>query len=158
MTDEQFVEAVASRRAAMYHVAMTYLRQSADAEDAVAEAIAATWAHLDGIRAEEALPAYLMQAAIHACHRQLRRRKREVAADDEALSTIPAVSGAPVWEYVCGLPEKYRVPVAMRYGDNIPESEIALALGLRRGTVSSRLARGLQLIRAQMKEEDNRNE
>lgn len=149
-----FVEAVQARRAAMYHVALSYLRRSADAEDAVADAISATWAHLDRIREPDAMPAYLMQAAIHACHHTLRKRRFEADSEDGAAFEQPVFDETPLWEYINHLPETLRVPLMMRYGDNIPEQEIAAALHLRRGTVSSRLARGLQKLREQLREEE----
>ena len=148
---EKFVISVRDRREAMYHMALSYMKNPADAEDAVSEAIEAAWAHLALMRSAEAIPAYLMRCTINACHTALRKKKRETVAEVDSVFDREVEPETPMWEYLGQLPEKYRVVLVMRYGSGIPEQEIAAALHIRRGTVSSRLSRGLELLRAQLK-------
>jgi len=145
-----FAEVVREREKSMYRVALVMLRQSADAEDAVADAIEATYRHLDRLRDENALPAYLMRCTVNACRSALRRRKREYAAEDPEIYAPALPLESPVWTYLMGLEEKYRLPLAMRYGENMPVGEIAQALRLPRGTVSTRISRGLSKLRDQI--------
>ena len=77
-TEQLFIDAVRTRRQAMWRVAYSLLRSEADAEDAVSVAVESVWKHLPRIRTEEALPAYLMRSVINAAHDELRRRKRTV--------------------------------------------------------------------------------
>lgn len=154
MTDEQlterYISAVRERRDAMYRTALAILGTPSDAEDAVSEAAENTWAHLNSIRNPEAIPTYLMRSAVNAAKGILRRRKREIATEEASVFDREAPQEAPLWEYLGHLPEKYRLPVLMRYGEVLPEQEIAQILRLPRGTVSSRLARGLQILRKQI--------
>jgi RNA polymerase sigma-70 factor (ECF subfamily) len=53
---------------------------------------------------------------------------------------------------VSGLPERLRVVVTCRYLLELDEAETAIALGLPRGTVKSRLNRGLARLRDQLAE------
>ena len=145
-----FAETVREREKALYRVALVMLRHGADAEDAVADAVEAAWRHIDRLRDDRALPAYLMTCTVNACKNALRRRKREQPVDDLELYAGTAESPLPVWAYLMGLPEKYRLPLALRYGEEMSVEEIARALRLPRGTVSTRLSRGLKKLREQI--------
>ena len=76
--EQAFIDAVREGKHRMYRVALGYLHSPQDAEDAVSEAVEATWKKLKHIRDPEALPAYLMRSVINAAHDELRRRKRTV--------------------------------------------------------------------------------
>ena len=126
------------------------LRRSADAEDAVGEGIESAYRRLDALRDEAALPAYLMRCTVNACHHALRRRKREVVTEECEIYMPACHPELPVWSYLMGLDEKYRVPLAMRYGEEMSIQEIANALRLPKGTVSTRITRGLKMLRSQI--------
>jgi RNA polymerase sigma factor (sigma-70 family) len=51
------------------------------------------------------------------------------------------------------LPDKLRSPVALRHVLGLSERETAAALGIRAGTVKSRVSRGLELLRQAMRGE-----
>ena len=145
-----FVETVREREKSLYRVAYVMLRRTADAEDAVMEGIEAAYRHLDHLRNDAALPAYLMRCTVNACHNILRRRKKETVADICEVYKPTYCPEMPVWTYLLGLDEKYRLPIAMRYGEDMSIAEIARALRLPQGTVSSRISRGLKMLRNQM--------
>ena len=50
-------------------------------------------------------------------------------------------------EAVAGLPEKYRDPVRLRYGEGLTNGECAEALGIAASTVSTRLERARAMLR-----------
>ena len=145
-----FVQAVRDRERAMYRVALVMLRRSADAEDAVAEGIEKAYRRLDFIRDERALPSYLMRCTINACYDMLRRRKRENYVEDVEPYVPAAYPESPVWTYLMGLDEKYSVPLALRYGEDMSIAEIASTLRIPQSTVSTRISRGLKMLRSQI--------
>ena len=149
-----FARAAASCRAAMYRVALGMLRSPADAEDAVSNAVIAAWTHLHRLRDPGALPGYLMQCTIHACHAALRRKKYETSAENMEIYGQTEENPDSVWSYVHHLPEKYRIPLLLRYGEDWKLEEIARALRLPKGTVSARLSRGLKMLRRELQEEE----
>jgi RNA polymerase sigma-70 factor (ECF subfamily) len=152
--EQLFTEAVQERRQAMWRVAYSLLHSDADAEDAVSNAVESTWKHLPRIRTKEALPAYLMRSVINAAHDELRKRKRTTSIEPlkNVLEAPPAERG--IADYVTGLEEKYRLPLLLKFDEEMQEKEIAAALRIPRGTVSSRIARGLEMIRKEMKKEE----
>ena len=156
-TQEQnaaFAQAAENCRADMYRVALGMLRSPADAEDAVSCAVIAAYTHLHRLREPGALPGYLMKCTVNACHAALRRRKRETSAEDMEIYGGSEENPDSVWSYVHHLPEKYRLPLLLRYGEDWPLQDIARMLKLPKGTVSARLSRGLKMLRTELQEEE----
>ena len=149
-----FAQTVEEKKHSLYRVALTMLRSTEDAEDAVSDAVEATWRQLDNIRIDQALPAYLMRSTINACHANLRKRKRETAADDLEPFLPPMQTETPVWMYLSGLKDKYRLPLMLRFSENMRDEEIAAVLRIPRGTVSSHISRGLNILRKQIEKEE----
>ena len=95
-----------------------------------------------------------MRSVINAAHDELRKRKRTTSIEPlkNVLEAPPAERG--IADYVTGLEEKYRLPLLLKFDEEMQEKEIAAALRIPRGTVSSRIARGLEMIRKEMKKEE----
>ena len=153
--EKQFTEALGQCRLSLYRVARVMLHSDADAEDAVSMATVAVWEHLSKIRSLDALPGYLMQCTVNACRKIYRQKSKEIAAEDlEALSPPPRGEETPVWIYISHLPEKFRLPLQLRYGENFSLDDTAHILRIPKGTVSSRCSRGLKLLKAQLTKEE----
>ena len=151
---QRFTQAVEERKHAMYRVALMMLRSPDDAQDAVSDALETTWRRILNIRNLDALPTYLMRCTINACHAVLRKRKRETTVEDVSAWLPPAQPETPVWMYLGGLPQKYRLPLQLRYGEGMSDQDIASILRLPRGTISSRLSRGLRMLKQQIDKEE----
>ena len=152
--EQLFIDTVRERRQAMWRVAWSILRAAADAEDAVSSAVESTWKHLPRIRTKEALPGYLMRSVINAAHDELRRRKRNVSVEPLENVLEAPEEDRGIADYVAQMDEKYRLPILLKFDEGMQEKEIAAALRIPRGTVSSRIARGLEMIRKDMKKEE----
>ena len=74
--DEWFVASLQAYRQAMYRTALSMLRRSAEAEDAVSTATINSYARLPYLCEPERIGPYLLRATVNACYSQLRRRKR----------------------------------------------------------------------------------
>ena len=151
-----FVDAVQATRERMYRVARMMLRTDADAEDAVSEATVQAYAHIDSLCARENVRAWLMRITVNACHAALRRRKREAVreiGEAELVAQAPLES-LPLWALVAQLPPKYGSVLQMFYGEDMRVEEIARALRLPTGTVSSRISRGRRLLRQLIEKEE----
>lgn len=150
--ERRFVEAVQAHRHRLYRVAYGILHAAADAEDAVSGAVEAVWKRLGSLRSADALPAYLMRATINTARSEWRKRGRVTPVEavyDSAAQPEEGVAG-----YVSHLAEKYRLPLTLKFGEGMSEQEIAVILRLPRGTVSSRISRGLAMLRKDLTEEE----
>ena len=131
------------------------------AEDVVQDAFIGLYRALPRIRDQaKALP-YLRTSVINGARSVLRGRKRA------ALRRIP--HEPPVWSAesaamagedrravltaVARLPRRAREVLALRYYLDLPDHEIAAALGISRGTVSSTASRALTALARDLREE-----
>ncbi len=157
MTDERkarFTAVVSRRQQGLYRLALMMLHNAPDAEDAVAQGMENCWKKINRIQQENMLAAYLTRCVMNVCRDMLRKRKRETVTDNLEIFIQPQKAETPVWMYLSALDDKYRLPLMLRYSENLPNKEIAKILHLPTGTVSSRIARGLNILRNQMEKEE----
>lgn len=124
------------------------------AEDAVAEAFVKVWRRWEagGIDAPRA---YIRRAVVNEVNSRFRRLRLErsharrlsgdargLRADDESLADADEM-----FEALRKLPERQRTAVVLRYYADLPEAEIAAAMGCSVGTVKSSVSRGLARMR-----------
>ena len=148
-----FLETVRKTRNRMYRVAVSYLHTEADAEDAVSAAIESAWNHLGQIRNPEVLGTYLVRCVINSAKNELRRRKRLVPLEAVPENLTVEKNGDRLFEYICGLEDKYRIPLILKMQERMTEQEIASVLRIPRGTVSSRIKHALKILKDQMTKE-----
>lgn len=155
---EQFVAAVSEHRYAMYRAARVLFDNDADAEDTVSEAILRAWQAFGKLRNPQSVKSWLLKITIRCAYENRRKGTRLVYTDDVA----PLAGGANdqyswnhnLWEIVCQLPEKFRVATVLYYYEDMSTAEIAQTLGVRAGTVRSRLARARTLLRSLLEKEE----
>ena len=154
-TRERFAAAVTAHRRAMYRAARALLSCDADAEDAVSEATLRAWQAFGRLRDEKALKGWLIKITVNCAHEHHRKTARLSYTDD----LEPLAGGAEdrhdftLWDAVCALPEDYRVATVLFYYEDTTTAEIANALGIREGTVRSRLSRARNRLRTLLEEE-----
>ena len=151
---QAFVDTVQARSHQLYRIAMGLLHSSQDAEDAVSEAIEATWRNLWRIGNSTVIPSYLIRCTINAAKMELRRRRHTEPIESYQESLAAPESGDNITEYLTGLKDKDRLLLILKYQEDLPEAEIASLLRIPRGTVSSRLSRLLNRLRADVLKED----
>jgi RNA polymerase sigma-70 factor (sigma-E family) len=154
----QLYEAHAVR---MVRVAVLLLGDQPSAEDVVQEAFIALYRGLPRLRDRSKAVPYLRVAVVNGARSVLRGRKRA------ALRRVPyeppvwsAESAAMVGEErrellvaVAMLPGRQREVLALRYYLDLNDNEIATALGISRGTVSSTISRALAALARELKEQ-----
>ena len=144
-------------------VAMRWLRNPEDAEDAVQDAMLSAFRHIATFDGRARLSTWVMAIVINAVRMQLRRRPRghfvsldhapeegqwaisEVLADprptpeqivvDSELRDLAA-------RLTCGLPDAQRAALRLRQRDGLSIREAAQTLGIPEGTLKAQLARG----------------
>ena len=101
---------------------------------------------LDRKRSIEKPDAYLRASVINACKNERRRRRLErrhpterPAATDLEVDHLRSILAELSWQQ--------RAAIVLRYYEDLPETEMATALGCPVGTVKSHLHRGLARLR-----------
>jgi RNA polymerase sigma-70 factor (ECF subfamily) len=159
--DEQALrELVDEHQAYLLRFCISILNDRDEAEDAVQEAFIAAIKNLSSFRQESAFRTWLSSIALNVCRGMHRKRARQMALGEALVekSNPPQNEPGPegealhnerqqqIWESVASLDEKHRMPIILHYYHDLPTQEIAEILGIRVGTVHSRLANARKKI------------
>ncbi|HEU4671681.1 MAG TPA: sigma-70 family RNA polymerase sigma factor [Candidatus Limnocylindrales bacterium] len=149
----------------IYAIALRLLGNAADAEEVAQDTFVRAYRAIGRYDARRIrgldLRAWLAAIAVNAA----RNRRRRLSERQPALPLTPTAAGSAsvglpepdairraeaerLGRHVAGLPERYRVPIVLRYVDDLSFPEMAQALGRSEGTLRAQVHRGLALLRA----------
>jgi len=168
-----FGELVAREQDLVHGVALRVVRDRDLAQDVAQEAFVRAYRALARYPAERILTLrprpWLARITLNLARNELRRR-RQADSLDRAAERLAASDDGPVrlverdeerraWQRLLdGLPERYRLAVALRHVDCLTYPEMADALGRPLGSVKSDVHRGVALLRAAWDAEQRRLE
>lgn len=142
---EVFGKLASAELSASYQLATRILGNSADAEDAVNEAILRAWGSFEGLRNRNAFRPWLTRIVVNVCRNELRHR-RVVQIDPIGDDDRPAADSFEhgllrdgVARALDSLSPEQRVVVVLRYWNDLAVGDISRLLGVPAGTVKWRL-------------------
>lgn len=141
MTNEAFSMRVLQMKQKLFRVAYGLLRNPADQEDAVSEAIRKAFQGQGKLRDEAAFEGWLMRILINECHTIGRRKARELPIAEISEQIAPDGANPALHDAILALPEDLRLPIILHYMDGYPLEMIADMQGIPLGTVKTRLMR-----------------
>jgi RNA polymerase sigma-70 factor (ECF subfamily) len=158
-----FGELVRANEETAFRLAYLITGSAAEAEDAAQEAVLKAWRGLRRFQTDRPFRPWLLRIVANEARNRRRgagRRARLaalVARHEAPAGAAPspeelAVAGDEHRRLVAALgrlPENARLVLACRYLLGLSEAETASALGVRPGTVKSRVSRALELLREQ---------
>jgi len=158
-----YEELVSRYQVIAHRVAWLVARQAGEAEDAVQDAFVKAYDALPGFRAGAAFRPWILRIVANEARnraRSARRRERltlraaavdpgDAAPSPEAAAIVREDAEA-LMRALERLREPDRMVIAYRYLFELSEAETAGALGIRPGTVKSRLSRALGRLRTEM--------
>jgi RNA polymerase sigma-70 factor (ECF subfamily) len=143
-----------------YRAAYLVVHDSAAAEDIAQEAFLAAVRALDSFDRRRPFGPWLHRIVVNRAIDWGRARSLRREVGDEALANAEARAETPsqgvsegVTAALASLPPDQRAVIVMRYLLEYTPGEIARMLGLPRGTVNSRLRRGLDALQGRLAEE-----
>jgi RNA polymerase sigma factor (sigma-70 family) len=156
-----FAELVRAHQEIAFRTAYLITRNAADAEDAAQDGFVKAYYALPRFRRGAPLRPWLLRIVANEARNRRRSEGRRQALALRAADRVPSGDAAPspegqavaaderarLLEALEELPDDQRLTVACRYLLDLSEEETAAALGVRRGTVKSRLARALERLR-----------
>ncbi|MGM9537437.1 MAG: RNA polymerase sigma factor [Candidatus Onthomonas sp.] len=152
-----FSDQVTRYRDSLYSVAISILKNDADAQDAIQEAVLLAYQNLGSLRRAEAFKPWLLQILTRTCYRMAGRRLDYV--DIELLEQQLAQPQRDVdqkmtlWDAVQRLSLGYRTVVVLYYYEQLSVKEIATILSLSEDAVKKRLSRARKELKAMLTEE-----
>ena len=114
------------------------------AEEATAEAFARALERWPSVRAMESPAAWVYTVALNQVRSRMRRarlERRYVARQRAGYQPPPPEPDTALWAAVAALPPRMRTAVALRYVADLGEAEVAVAMGISRGTVAATLSK-----------------
>lgn len=146
---------------ASYRLAHLILGQRAEAEDATHDAFVTAWRKWSTLRDPELFQHWFDRILVNTCRNSLRhvsrRRTEDLSADLEFITSDvygPTHDRGVLWPAMAQLAPDQRVVLALRFYRDLSVDQIAQRLGVRAGTVKSRLHRGLRGLRTALDKAD----
>ena len=148
--DAAFIDLYDDRYDPMVRLAFLLTRDRAVAEELVQDAFVKV--HRQWARGIEHPNAYLRTAVVNTCRSWGRRASRERDHRHRHLSaveTTPFVADE-LGDALDRLPDRQRAAIVLRFYEDLPEAEIAAAIGCRPSTVRTLVRRGLATLRGEI--------
>jgi RNA polymerase sigma-70 factor (sigma-E family) len=147
----------------MIRLAVVMLGDRAAAEDVVQDVFSGLYRRWNHLADNSNAVSYVRSAILNRCRSELRRRiraeqraARQAAPPDAASAEVMALISeehSAVLRALRELPPRQREALVLRFYLDLPETEIAAAMGVAVGTVKSTTSRGLSAL-AQLLNED----
>ncbi len=143
-------------------VVRQFVRDPNEVEDAIQETFVRAFSSLNTFRRDSSIQTWLLRIAINLCSNRRKSfwNRWVVSFDDDSQHAYRAVrmeqpvevaistsDSAELHAAIDRLPEKYRLPLALHYFEDMKGSEIAAALGWNESTVWSRIYAGCRQLR-----------
>ncbi|MEN0647637.1 RNA polymerase sigma factor SigW [Caldifermentibacillus hisashii] len=166
-----FGEIVELYKDKVFQLCFQMLGNSHEAEDISQEAFIRAYINIERYNIDRKFSTWLYRIATNLCIDRIRKKKPDYYLDAEVAGTegltlysqIPASQLAPdeevskielqeiIQNEILKLPEKYRAVIVLKYIEELPLLEISKILDLPIGTVKTRIHRGREALRKQLR-------
>ena len=144
-----FERLVRKHSVSLYRVARGILKCESDIEDATQETIIKAYKKLVSLRSDLYFKTWLIKILVNECNYILRSNKKTVnLIETEPISFDNQYENLELFSVVQSLDTDLRIVTLLFYYEGLPQKDIAEVLELPVGTVSSRLSRSRQKLRA----------
>lgn len=152
MTKEKFCDSIYLYKKDFYIIASAILKNSADAEDAVSNAILKGYENLDQLRDSRKFKQWMLMITKNEALK-LKKKRFDLPGDEmvEALMKPTQDHYDELWDVIQKMKEEYRLVIVLFYYANLSIRDIADILNLPVGTVKSRLNRGKEQLKQALK-------
>src|SRR6185295_6656559 len=142
-----------------YRFALRLCGNPADAEDVLQAAFLEVFRRASAFRGGSSVRTWILGFVLNLSRNKGREEARRKARQERAATGSPAASpeaavdpemAARVRRAVDELPEHYRAPVWLHYGEGLSSAEVAAVLDLSHDTVRKQLSRGIDALRAEL--------
>jgi RNA polymerase sigma-70 factor, ECF subfamily len=168
---DAFGEIVEIYKNSVYQLCFRMLGNRQEAEDIAQEAFIRAYVHIKSFNQDLKFSTWLFRIATNLCIDRMRKKKPDYYLDAEVAGTegltmysqIPSDTPLPeneveslelhdtVQKEILKLPEKYRSPIVLKYIEDLSLNEISEILDLPLGTVKTRIHRGREALRQQLR-------
>lgn len=145
MDEREFSNRAMACAEKLWRISYLTLRNPADCDDAVQEALLKAWSHRSGLKNEAMFETWLVRILINCARDILRKRKPLVELDENLTGSEPKETG--LRDALCALDIKYRLPIVLHHAEGYSMEECAGMLKIPVSTVKWRLHTGRKQLR-----------
>jgi len=144
-----FIAEIETCSGMMYRVAWSILRNEADVQDALQDAVLKAWEKRDKLCEEKYFRTWITRILINVCYDTQRMHRKIVPLDKIPVQSfsVPDPDLAMALE---ALPEKLRLPLVLCYSEGMTYEEAADVLRIPMTTLRGRLRRGKKELRKEL--------
>jgi RNA polymerase sigma factor (sigma-70 family) len=145
----------------MYYVALRFMKDTMEAEDAMQEAFIQAFSKLSQFKGEVTFGAWLKKIVINKCLDKLKARKLEIVAlnehtlgvvdDQSSWNVEDGISVKDVKEKMENLPEKYKYPLMLYLVEGYDHEEISEILEISQVASRTLVHRGKKKLQEELK-------
>ena len=147
ITQEELSALIMDNKDGMYRLAFSILRNDADAQDAVSEAIVLAFEKCHQLRKTSSAKSWLIQILVNSSKKIAVQSNKYVLLENEIqYEQAEEFKDDDMWETVMELDEEFREVVVLYYYEQFSVREIGKMLRVPEGTVKSRLARAREKL------------
>lgn len=147
ITQEELSDLIMDNKDSMYRLAFSIVRNDADAQDAVSEAIVHAFEKMYQIRKISSAKSWLMKILVNASKRIVSQSHKFVLTENgNQYEQIQPFESDEMWTTVMELDEEFREVVVLYYYEQFSVKEIGKMLKIPDGTVKSRLSRAREKL------------
>jgi RNA polymerase sigma-70 factor (ECF subfamily) len=142
LSKDEFADLVIKNQTSMYRLAMSILKNTTDAEDAVSESILIAYKHLSSLKKPDSFKAWIMTILSNVSKTMLKNREKiDLYKEPDLFEKTAKEDSNEIWQLVLTLSEEYSQVVILYYYEGFTTKEISKILHIPEGTVKSRLSR-----------------
>ncbi len=145
----------------MYYVALRFMKDAMEAEDAMQEAFIKAFEKLHQFNGEVSFGAWLKKIVVNKCLDKLKARKLEIVAiNEQTLGTVEeennwqvddSIGVEEVKEKIQELPEKYKYPLMLFLIEGYDHEEISEILDITQVASRTLVHRGKKKLQEELK-------
>lgn len=151
-----FCNLIKVNKVSMYRVAKSILSKEEDVEDAVSEAILKAYKNIKSLRDENLFKTWLIRIVINESNTIYKKRSKEIAVENEHFIGVQVndkYKDLTLYNAINSLDDDLRTTTILFYFEDMKYKDIAKVLGIKEGTVKSRLSRAKDKLYNLLKEE-----
>lgn len=148
MDRTEFCELVKKYEKQLYAIAFTILKNEADTEDAVCNAIQKGYEKLYQLKSPYKFKSWITTITRNEAL-QIKRKRVDLPGNEKLEAMLEATFDhhSELWDIVQELPEEFRIVIVLYYYNELSIREISKILEIPVGTVKSRMNRGRKILK-----------
>lgn len=150
LTEEAFVSAVTRNKQRLFLIALSFTRNSADAEDILQNVFLKLWKTEYNFEDPNHMDKWLTVVCVNESKNILKsilRIRTNLITDEDSLYSFDTASDYDLFKAVMLLPKNERTVTHLFYYEDLPTKEIANLLGTSDSAVKTRLTRARQHLK-----------